>query len=279
MPLWFATWKNAISSYAPAWVKTDLERFFRAQVTQGMSSLTISPMCTAACEADARAFAALMRHLREVDGKRQTVIMVQVENETGLLGAARDVCPQADEAYAEQVPRELMAHLEARRGALNPELSALWRQAGGSWEEVFGQGGPEVFMAWHTARYVNAVAGAGKAEYPLPMYANAWLMHQKGQSPGAYPSGGPVAKMMDIWQAAALAMDALADTYYLVLGAGFTITWHPLPGGPQQVQQEGCHRDGAWRPGRRLNGDEGHTSSLRLSDKLTAYRVKLFSFG
>src|SRR5271157_3891277 len=35
VPLWFATWKNGLSSYPPAWVKRDFERFPRAQIVGG----------------------------------------------------------------------------------------------------------------------------------------------------------------------------------------------------------------------------------------------------
>ena len=35
--LWFGSWKNAEMMYTPAWVKTDLERFSRAQIVKGMN--------------------------------------------------------------------------------------------------------------------------------------------------------------------------------------------------------------------------------------------------
>jgi len=221
--LWFGTWKNAHSTYAPAWVKTDLARFPRAQAKPGENSAAISAWSTEACAADARAFAAVMRHVKEVDGDDHTVVMVQVENETGLLGAARDHHPLAEAAFGQQAPQELMDHLVERREALEavllaPELRGVWEEAGGrergTWSEVFGEGAAEVFMAWHLGQFVNAVAAAGKAEYPLPMFANAWLVHYAGQSPGEYPSGGPVAKMMDVWQAAAPAIDVIAPDIY-----------------------------------------------------------------
>lgn len=217
--LWFATWKNAISTYAPEWVKTDLARFPRAQGEAGRNSLAITSLSDAACDADAKAFAALMRHLREIDGREHTVIIVQVENETGFLDASRDHSPLAREAFGKPVPEELLAHMAENEGALRPELLGLWRSAGqarsGTWTEVFGPRADEVFMAWHVAGYVQRVAAAGRREYPLPMYANAWLVHHEGQEPGKYPSGGPVSRMMDVWKCAAPDIFTLAPDIYL----------------------------------------------------------------
>lgn len=217
--LWFGTWKNACSSYAPAWVKTDLARFPRAQCASGRKSDAISCLSEEACAADARAFAALMRRVRERDLAERTVIMVQVENETGLLGSSRDRSPAAEEAFRGAVPSELVRYLTEHREELAPPLASAWEEAGGrergSWGEVFGRAADETFMAWHVARFVDRVAAAGKAEYPLPMFANAWLVQHEGQAPGAYPSGGPVAHMLDVWRAAAPHIDAFAPDIYL----------------------------------------------------------------
>jgi beta-galactosidase GanA len=180
--LWFGSWKNSMSSYAPAWVKTDQARFPRTEATRGQGQEILSPFAAANREADARAFAALMRHLREIDGARHTVLMVQVENETGMIPEARDHSPTADSLYAAPVPPELTAYLQRHRDALAPELRARWEAAGaraaGTWETVFGPGvhAEELFMAWHFARYHERVAAAGKAAYPLPMFANAALI-------------------------------------------------------------------------------------------------------
>jgi Domain of unknown function (DUF5597)/Glycosyl hydrolases family 35 len=219
--LWFASWKNAVSSYGPIWVKTDLERFWHARNKSGRDTRAISPLCAEAMKADARAFAALMRHIRRIDEGHGTVLMMQVENETGLLGSSRDFLPRANEVFAGPVPAELMTYLVAHKDSLIPELHKTWEAAGfrsaGSWSEVFGKGldADEIFMAWHVARYVDYVAGAGKAEYPLPMYVNAWLIQHEGQEPGRYPSGGPVSKVMDIWRAAAPDIDLFAPDIYL----------------------------------------------------------------
>lgn len=219
--LWFGSWKNGVSSYIPTWVKKDLERFPRAQGKSGDNKLVLSPVHDASRKADARAFAALMGHLREVDSNERTVIMVQVENEVGLMPESRDRSDAAEAAFRSQVPGELMGYLREHKDELLPEVSELWASTGckeaGTWTEVFGDTvwTDEVFMAWHMARYIGKIAEAGKAEYALPMYANAWLVQNDKQTPGDYPSGGPVSRVMDVWRAAAPAIDFLAPDIYL----------------------------------------------------------------
>jgi len=216
--LWFGSWKNSMSCYAPAWVKRDPRRFPRAADQDGTPQEILSPFAAVNRDADARAFASLQRHLREADGTR-TVLMVQVENEIGMIPTARDHSAEADRAFASAVPAELMRDLTARGARLAPELDRLWRDAGGktsgTWSEVFGPGlaGEEVFMAWHFARYTEAVAAAGKKEYPLPMFVNAALI-RPGHQPGQYPSAGPLPHLADVWRAAAPSIDFLAPDIY-----------------------------------------------------------------
>jgi beta-galactosidase GanA len=216
--LWFGSWKNSMSCYAPAWVKRDVKRFPRAADRDGTRQEILTPFAAASRDADARAFAALMRHLREADRSRQ-VVMVQVENEIGMIPTARDHGAEADRAFAAAVPAELMRHLASQAEQLAPELRRLWRDAGGkasgTWPEVFGPGpaGEEVFMAWHFARYTEAVAAAGKKEHPLPMFVNAALI-RPGHQPGQYPSAGPLPHLIDVWRAAAPSIDFLAPDIY-----------------------------------------------------------------
>ena len=217
--LWFATWKNATSSYVPPWVKVDVERFPRMQGAGGRDSHAITCFSEAACQADAAAFAAVMRRIAEVDAEQHTVLAMQVENETGVLGTSRDRCSAAEAAFAEPVPEALTAYVRTHRESLVPALREVWEGAGsrrsGSWPEVFGEWADEVFMAWHTARYVDRVAAAGKEAYDLPMVANAWLIQDALQVPGQYPSGGPVHTMLDVWKAGAPHIDILAPDIYL----------------------------------------------------------------
>jgi len=223
--LWLASWKNGMSCYMPLWVKQDCDRFPRVPDGSGAGRELLSTLSDANRNADARAFAALMRHLRGFDGSAHTVLMIQVENEVGILGDSRDRSVAANSAFAAPVPAALMSYLEEHRDALLPELRTLWDGAGGkasgSWQEVFGPGlaTDEIFMAWNYARYVGYVAAAGKAEYALPMYANAWLRQPYFLTPGTYPSGGPQAELMDVWHAGAPAIDILAPDLY---GPNFT---------------------------------------------------------
>jgi hypothetical protein len=216
--LWFASWKNATSSYVPTWVKTDSERFPRMQLAPGRDSNALSCFSAASREADARAFAAVMRRIRQIDAERHSVLMMQVENETGVLGGPRDRSPLAEDAFAEPVPEALIDYLQGHRGSLVPKFRESWEAAGGrtsgSWEEVFGGNADEVFMAWHIGRYVDRVAKAGAAEHALPMVANAWLKLSATDPAGFYPSGGPVYTMLDVWKAAAPHIDVLAPDIY-----------------------------------------------------------------
>jgi beta-galactosidase GanA len=217
--LWFASWKNSMSCYAPAWVKRDARRFPRATDLDGTPQEILSPFSAVSRDADARAFAAVLKHLREIDQGTYTVLMVQVENEIGMIPTARDHGAEASRAFAAAVPAELMGYLAAHREELASELRAQWLGAGGqsagTWSDVFGPGpaGQEVFMAWHFARYTEAVTAAGKKEYPLPMFVNAALI-RPGHQPGQYPSGGPLPHLIDVWRAAAPSVDFLAPDIY-----------------------------------------------------------------
>jgi hypothetical protein len=219
--IWFGSWKNGISSFAPAWVKADQDRFPRAKVRYGHSVEVLSTLSDANRDADARAYSAFMRHLRETDSKTHTVLMIQLENEVGLLGDSRDRSAAADAAFAGPVPAELTAYLAANRESLRPGLRKAWEDAGsrasGTWEEVFGSSPAtdEYFMAWHYARYMDQVAAAGKAEYPVPVFTNTWIVQPEDKGPGDYPSGGPEPHVLDLWRAGAPHIDMNAPDIYL----------------------------------------------------------------
>ena len=204
--LWLASWKNGLSSYAPVWVKQDTRRFPRV-IEHGAAVEILSPQGAETREADGRAFAALMQHLKAVDGLEHTVLMMQVENEVGVLGDSRDHSAAANSAFASVVPAELTQYLKVHRDALYPDLRALWDAKGdksvGTWTEVFGDStrADEIFMAWHYARFIQSVAARGKAAYNIPMYVNTWLAGDD-TPPGEYPSGGPEPRVVDVWSAA-----------------------------------------------------------------------------
>jgi hypothetical protein len=218
--LWFGTWKNARSYYVPKWVITDMERFPRMERKDGQRIEYISSLSENANAADSKAFAAFMRHLKAVDGDENTVVMVQIQNEVGLLGDTRDRSPAAEAAFAGPVPQQLIDYMTSNKDRLKDHLKSIWALNGyktsGSWSAVFGDGieADEIFMAWHYARYIDRMAAAGKAEHNLPMFANGWLGQVKHGTPGKYPSGGPVARMMDIWKAGGPNIDLLAADIY-----------------------------------------------------------------
>jgi hypothetical protein len=210
--LWFGSWKNGMSSYVPAWIKRDQQRFPRAETADGHGVESLSAFSDANRDADARTFAALLRYVRTVDGRAQTVVMVQVENEVGSIGQAADHSAAAQAALRAPVPPELLRALPAG----TPVPAGTPRAAGRpTWEELFGKGAAteERFAAWHYARYVDAVARAGGAEYPLPLFVNAAL-NGPGLAPGKYPSAGPLPHLFEIWKAGAPAIDLLAPDIY-----------------------------------------------------------------
>ena len=251
--LWYASWKNGTSSYPPDWVKKDFERFPRAQIAGGESIDVLSPFSDANRDADARAFAALMRHINEVDGQQHTVIMIQVENEVGMVRDSRDRTPVANQAFAGPVPKELMDYLQQHKDTLIPEFRQVWEKAGlktsGTWEEVFGRtkATDEIFMGWNFARYVGRVAEAGKAEYPLPMYMNVytwgfgkgWRGRFSSVNEPIEASGSAMPDLFDVWHAGAPRIDMFSPDNtddFAAFCARYTQSGNPLfipeaPGG------------------------------------------------
>jgi len=226
--IWFATWKNATSPYVPHWVKADRKRFppmaFKPRTSGGRGGGgigSLSPLGEDTLKADAKAFRALMRHIRETD-PQHTVIMMQIENESGSLGDSRDRSDLAEAAWAKPVPADLLTYFARNKATLLPEMQEVWgrngNKTGGTWAEVFGsdEWADEVFMAYHIGRFIGEVAKAGKAELDIPMYANAWLGPQPNATlPGQWPSGGPVARVIDVYRAAAPSLDLIAPDIYV----------------------------------------------------------------
>lgn len=226
--LWFGSWKNATSTYAPRWVRADRERFPRAVIDPaGRRPMTYEgatpvPVLTAfspeLLSVEKQAFEHLVRHVAQAD-RTGLVSMIQVENETGILGDSRDRSPEAQAVWNAEVPAELLAHLES--APLDSLARRLWEAQGaprnGTWSAVLGDGSPadEVFMAWGFGRFVGTLASHGRAFLDVPMFANAWLGPQPGmEEPGQYPSGGPASRVLDVWRAAAPGLSMLAPDIY-----------------------------------------------------------------
>jgi hypothetical protein len=241
--LWFGTWKNSMSCYVPLWIKSDEQRFPRARQKDGRPEEILTAFSNTNRDADARAFAMLMKHICSFDEKEQTVVLVQVENEIGMIPDARDYCKSADEAFKAPVPEKLMDYLKGHKDKLAPVLHALWEKNGfkmkGNWEEIFGKGlnTDEAFMAWYYGEYANYVAEAGKKEYSLPMYVNAALIrpHYK---PGQYPSAGPLPHLFDIWRAAAPSIDFFSPDIYFPTFVEWA-TKYDQPGNPLFIPEVG----------------------------------------
>lgn len=204
--LWFATWKNTSAQYTPAWVKLDTRRFPAMRDAAGKPSYCLSPFSEETLKHDRRAFVALMGHLKTIDAAERTVLMVQVENEVGTYGLARDHAPAAQAAFAQPVPAAVLARKK-------PVAAAH-----GNWREVYGDYADEYFHAWAIARYIGEIAAAGRAVYDLPMFVNNALRNPLEQPPkpwsGSFASGGPTWDVIDIYKAAAPAIDIVGPDLY-----------------------------------------------------------------
>ncbi len=216
--LWFGTWKNSMSCYVPGWVKQGFgEDFDLAMNSEGNVSEIMSAFSERNARADAEAFTELMKHIRKTDSREGTVIMVQVENEIGMLGDARDHSEGAQEAYESPVPPEVVKMLTS--GKANEHINRIWKAAGsakkGSWKDVFGDSieADEIFMAYWYAKYTEKVAAAGKKEYDIPMFVNTAL-NSRGRKAGDYPSAGPLAHLMPIWKLFAPSIDLICPDIY-----------------------------------------------------------------
>jgi Domain of unknown function (DUF5597)/Glycosyl hydrolases family 35 len=205
--LWFGTWKNGNMHYVPAWVKGDPSRFPHVIRPDGQPIDVLSANSRNNLEADKSAFVALMRHLKQIDGDAHTVLMIQVENESGNIGSVRDNSPQSNSEFVRQVPADLLAAAH---------------KTPGTWSQVFGADADEIFQAYSQAKYINEIAAAGKREFDIPYYMNAWLDYPPAElpqrqidTPGiAYPSGGAVQKMVWLWRAIAPSIALIGPDIY-----------------------------------------------------------------
>lgn len=208
--LWFGTWKNGNQHYMPEWMKLDPQRYFHVTNQNGEAVDSPSPFAAASLDADVHAFAAFMQHLKTADTDR-TVVMVQVENETGTYGSLRDYSAEANKIFKAPVPAEV---LKAMNKA--PDTKAA------NWQDEFGSEAEVFFHAWAIAKYVGRVAAAGKEVYPLPLYVNVALRDPlRPGAPGTYESGGPTDNVIPIWKAEAPAIDVIAPDIYMADPAAY----------------------------------------------------------
>jgi len=205
--LWFGTWKNGKMHYVPSWVKTDTVRFPRTIRPDGEPLDVLSPLGRNTLEADKAAFVVLMTHLKKIDGDKHTVLLIQVENEAGNIGSVRDNSAEANRLFDGIVPADLLK---------------ITHRPVGTWKDVFGSNADEIFQVYYQAKYINAIATAGKAAFDIPCSINVWVSYpvaalpqRQIEQPGvSYPSGGAVQKMVDLWRALAPAIDVISPDIY-----------------------------------------------------------------
>ncbi len=234
--LWFGAWKNSMSCYTPLWFKENTKKYPRAHTQSGKPLEIASAFSEEVWQADNRAFTRWLKHIATVDKEEGTVIMIQIENEIGMLEDARDYSAVANKSFQASVPQALTAYLQKNKKTLHPALLKKWEEQNcpkqGNWQEMFGTDiyTDEIFMAWQYATYVEKLAQTARSIYNIPLYVNA-AMNSRGRKPGEYPSAGPLAHLKDVWHCGAPSIDILAPDLY---DNGFTdwVAQYHLPDNP-----------------------------------------------
>ena len=217
--LWFGAWKNSMSCYAPLWFKENYKKYPRSYTENGKPLEIASAFSEDVFQADNRAFSQWMKHLAAIDKEEGTVIMIQIENEIGMLESARDHSKTANKLFYAPVPADLTSYLQKNKKTLHPQMLQKWESQGyrtnGTWEELFGADlyTDEIFMAYHYAKYVERMAQTARSIYNVPLFVNA-AMNSRERKPGEYPSAGPLAHLIDVWHCGAPSIDILAPDLY-----------------------------------------------------------------
>ena len=196
--LWFGLWKNGESNYVPGWVRKQPEIYSYIKDLNGDHMNIVSPLCEAAIDADANAYRELMKHIKQVDGQEHTILMMQVENEVGVLHGVRDYSNEANELFNSNIPAIVSNEFKVS----------------GTWRECFQEGAEEHFMAYYFAKAIEKIAASGMEEYPIPHFANAWLK-QFPWKEGTYPTGGPISDNHKMWKLVAPSLFTLAPDIYV----------------------------------------------------------------
>lgn len=196
--LWFGLWKNGLSTYIPRWMKLDREKYPFVRTKTGDLLYSISPFSENAIAKDIRAYKNLMEFIKEYDGENQTVIMMQIENEVGILNADFDYTHHSLARLKENVPSEVADYCSKT----------------GDWTDCFGMRAKEYFLAYHYAKAIDRLAEVGKSKYEIPVFVNAWLEKPAARF-GEYPLGGPTARVYPFWKAIAESIDYFAPDIYV----------------------------------------------------------------
>jgi len=232
--LWFGTWKNGNMHYVPSWVKMDSKRFPHVMRPDGEPIDVLSPISRNTLEADKTALVNLARHLKQVDGEQHTVILIQVENESGNIGSVRDNSPEANRLFTGNVPAEMLTAAGKKQG---------------TWSQVFSSDADETFQLYYQAKYINEIAAAAKAEFPIPYYINVWIDYPPAElpqrqldTPGiGYPSGGAVQKMVGLWRKLAPSIEMIGPDIYADDSAFYreTMSAYHRPDNPVWIPETG----------------------------------------
>lgn len=196
--LWFGLWKNGLSTYIPNWMKKNKKDYFYVEKKNGERIYTISPLCEKAIEKDVKAFSKVIEHIKEIDEKEQTVIMVQIENEIGILGSDMDYSEIAMINFEKEIPKEVSSYAKKD----------------GTWKDVFKEYAEEYFMVYYYAQAIKRLSQVGKGIYDIPYYINVWLEKFPWRA-GNHPSGGPTIRMLNFWRYLTPDISAYAPDIYV----------------------------------------------------------------
>jgi hypothetical protein len=182
--LWFATWKNACSFYAPDYIRGNPQQFPLALDREGQPTVSQCPSSQETWQRDRDALAAMMAYLRDHDHERR-VISVQIENEPGILGSDRCYCSTCTQRFIEE-----------------------------KWENRYGVNAQEAFSVVSIAKYIDRLAVEMKQIYPIPLYTNVWLANSTSIPGRDYPSGGGVPLMFDLFRQNCSHLELVAPDIY-----------------------------------------------------------------
>ncbi len=214
--LWFGTWKNACSFYAPDHVRDDHATFRYARDRDGNELVSFCPTSEVTWQADRDALVGVTRYLRDHD-KQNTVILIQIENESGILGSSRCFCENCNRLFRE-----------------------------GNYAEQFGPEADEALSVVSFATYIDRIASDVKAVKNIPCYTNVWPSQQVDRIPGTYPSGGGASQMLDLYYEQLNHLDFLAPDVYTdgVTDFGRVCSQYSVAGRPLYIAEHSSSKHG-----------------------------------
>lgn len=212
--LWFGTYKNGASTFVPNYIKEDNETYWPVYSNNGLITATLSPLCAATKQRDMLALEKVVDRIVKLD-KKHNVIAIQIENEPGILGYARDYSNYANELYKDEVPSELIKLAQTSKGILHTFYVENGKKEHSDYLSTFGFFAPDIFMGYYFAKYINDIAEIVKRKSHYLTYVNVWEKENGDRVPGlSYPSGGPNTNNIDIYKTFAPNIDMLCPDIY-----------------------------------------------------------------